>query len=344
MNTGRVLDVSWGTILKVAIAFLGFYLLYSIRDILIWCIFALIISVLFNPAINFLQRMRVPRTLSVISVYVLIFGVLGLLIYFTAPMFIFEIQQFTQLFPQYFEKLAPPLKGLGFSAFESFENFTQALQTWLTRASASILNAISIIFGGVFSTVTIFAIALFLSIEERGVERVIGILSPKKYEVYVLNLWEKSQNKVAGWFGARILCCLFVGVASFLALRLFNIEYAFALSLFAGVTNIIPILGPIFAGAIITIIAALDSWLKAIFILIVFILIQQIEGNILTPVLTRKFIGLPPALVLVSLMIGAKLWGILGAVLTIPIAGILFEFLRDFLKKRKEEKEKPAVL
>jgi predicted PurR-regulated permease PerM len=150
MNTGRVLDVSWGTILKVAIAFLGFYLLYSIRDILIWCIFALIISVLFNPAINFLQRMRVPRTLSVISVYVLIFGVLGLLIYFTAPMFIFEIQQFTQLFPQYFEKLAPPLKGLGFSAFESFENFTQALQTWLTRASASILNAISIIFGGVF--------------------------------------------------------------------------------------------------------------------------------------------------------------------------------------------------
>ena len=82
--------------------------------------------------------------------------------------------------------------------------------------------------------------------------------------------------------------------------------------------------------------SALDSWLKAALILAVFIIIQQIEGNILTPILTKKFIGLPPVLVLISLMIGGKLWGILGAILAIPLAGIVFEFTRDFLKKRKE--------
>ncbi|GAI37440.1 unnamed protein product, partial [marine sediment metagenome] len=100
----------------------------------------------------------------------------------------------------------------------------------------------------------------------------------------------------------------------------------------------IPILGPIIAGAVAFIFVALDSWLKAIFVLIIFILIQQIEGNILTPVLTKKFVGLPPVLVLISLAVGAKLLGILGAILAIPLAGILFEFLRDFLKKKKEEK------
>jgi len=108
------------------------------------------------------------------------------------------------------------------------------------------------------------------------------------------------------------------------------------LALFAGLTNIIPIVGPIIAGIIIALIAALDSWLKAALILIVFIIIQQIEGNILTPVLTKRFIGLPPALVLISLLIGGKLWGILGAILAIPLAGIVFEFTKDFLKKRKE--------
>ncbi|MEA3505932.1 MAG: AI-2E family transporter, partial [Elusimicrobiota bacterium] len=77
-------------------------------------------------------------------------------------------------------------------------------------------------------------------------------------------------------------------------------------------------------------------WAKALFILIAFVIIQLIEGNVLTPVLTKKFVGLPPVLVLIALMVGGKLWGILGAILAIPLLGLLYEFLRDFLKKRKE--------
>lgn len=106
----------------------------------------------------------------------------------------------------------------------------------------------------------------------------------------------------------------------------------------------IPIIGPVIVGAAVAVLVAATSWTKAIFFLVAFIIIQQIENNILSPVLTRKFIGLPPVLVLVSVMVGAKLWGFMGALLAIPVAGILFEFLRDFLKKRREEKEKAAVL
>ena len=62
----------------------------------------------------------------------------------------------------------------------------------------------------------------------------------------------------------------------------------------------------------------------------------QIEGNILTPILSKKFIGLPPVLVLIALLIGGQLWGIMGAILAIPLAGIFFEFVRDFFKKRKD--------
>lgn len=338
MNGEKVLDISWGTILKIAIAFICFYILYLIRDILVWVIFAIIISVLFNPAIIFLHRLRIPRVLSVIFIYVAIFGAIGLVIYWMAPMFISEIQQFSQLFPQYFERIAPPLKELGIEAFESMESFTQTLGVMLQRASADILSALAIIFGGIGSTIFILAIALFLSLEEKGVERVLGLFSPKKYEASILSIWERSQAKVSSWFGARILTCLFVGIAVFITLQLFNVKYALSLAFLAGILDFIPILGPIIAGAVAFMFVALDSWLKAIFVLIIFILIQQIEGNILTPALTKKFVGLPPVLVLVSLAIGAKLLGILGAILAIPLAGILFEFLRDFLKKRKEEK------
>lgn len=337
MNRKNVLDISWETILKVTVALFCFYILYLIKDILILVIFALIISVLFNPAINFLQSRRLSRVLSVILVYVVIFGILGLVIYWTAPVFVSEIQHFSQLFPQYFEKIAPPLEGLGIEAFESMESLTTAFQGWLTKASSSIFSAIGAIFGGITSTFTIFAIALFISLEEKGVEKAVLFLSPKKYEASILTLWKRSQEKVAGWFGARILCCIFIGLASYLILRLFNVNYAFGLSLFAGIMDIIPILGPILAGILIVALASLDSWLKALFVLIAFILIQQIEGNVLTPILTKKFVGLPAALVLIALLVGAKLWGVLGAILAIPVAGILFEFLKDFLSKKKEE-------
>lgn len=340
----RVLDISWGTILKLTVAFFSLYLLYLLRDILVWVIFGLILSILFNPAIDFLSRKYFPRVLATILVYVVIFGILGLMIYSIAPLFVSEIQQFSQVFPEYFERVSPVLKGLGIEAFENFESFSQTFEQGLTQASSNIFSAIGAIFGGIFSTVTIFAIALFLSLEEKGIDKIIGILSPKRYEAFALSLWAKSQKKVGGWFGARVLCCLFVGLTTFVTCYVLNIKYATSFGFMAGVLNIIPIIGPVITGIFITILVALTSWTKAMFFLIAFLIIHQIEGNILNPVLTRKFIGLPPVLVLVAVIAGAKLWGVMGALLAIPIAGILFEFLRDFLKKRKEEKEKAQVL
>jgi predicted PurR-regulated permease PerM len=335
MPEEKILDISWGTILKISITFLGFYILYLIKDILIWAIFALIISILFDPAIDFLQRRKFSRLLATLFIYIVFFGAFALLIYLIAPAFVSEIQQFTQLFPQYFEKLAPPLRGLGFEAFESFEVFTKKVQDWFVGASASIFNALFSFFGGVFSTISIFTLAVFLSLEEKGVERTIALIFPDTRKDYVLNLWERSKRKVAGWFGARVLSSIFVGSTTFLACSLFNIKYALSFAFLAGILDIIPIVGPAVAGAIIVIFSALDAWLKAIFVLIVFVLIQQIEGNIITPLLAKKFIGLPPVLVLIALMAGGELGGVLGAVLSIPLTGIIYGFLRDFLKKKK---------
>jgi predicted PurR-regulated permease PerM len=337
MQEERVLDISWGTLLKIAIVFLGFYILYLIKDILLWILFGLIISILFNPVINFLERRRIPRTIAAIFVYIAVFAILSLIFYWTIPIFITEVQQFTQLFPQYFEKLAPPLRGLNIEAFESFETFTQVLQDWLVRVSSSIFGAIVSIFGGIFSTTTIFAIAVFFSIEEKEVDKVMKLLAPKKNETYFLRLWERCQIKTAAWFGARALSSLFVGLITYVTLRIFSIEYAAVLALFAGVMDIVPVLGPIFSGLMIILLTALSSPAKAFLILIALILIQQIEGNVITPILTKKMVGLPAILVLTALLIGGKLWGILGAILTIPLVGVIYEFLRDYLQKRKEE-------
>ena len=336
MDEEKVLDISWSTILRISVTLLIFYALYSIKDILVSIIFALVISILFNPAISFLERKRIPRVIGTIFMYVSVFALLSLVLYWTVPIFIYEIQQFGHLFPQYFGKLSQPLKSIGLEAFDSFETFTLALQEWLIKASSSIFGVIVSIFGGIFSTVSIFAIAIFFSMEEKEVQNAIKSLAPKKSEEYFLNLWQRGQTKTAAWFGTRVLSSIFVGLVSYLALSVLDVKYASVLSLFAGIMDIIPVLGPIFAGTIITILAALDSWLKAFFVLVAFVLIQQKEGNIITPILTRKLVGLPAVLVLISVLVGGRMAGFLGAILAIPLTSIIYEFLRDYLRKRKE--------
>ncbi|HEY0089405.1 MAG TPA: AI-2E family transporter, partial [Candidatus Lokiarchaeia archaeon] len=151
-----------------------------------------------------------------------------------------------------------------------------------------------------------------------------------------------------GWFSTRIIACVFVGVVSYIAFLVFGVRYSFLLALLAGILNFVPIVGPIITGLLIITIVALDptttsnQMVRTIFVLITFVLIQQVENNILTPILSKKFIDLPPVLVLVALVVGGTLWGFLGAILATPLAGILYEFSREFLQKRKTER--PIVL
>jgi len=339
MGNERVFDISWSTILKVGIAFLIFYLLFLIRDLVVWLIFAIIISILFNPAIDFLQKRRVPRVLSAVLVYVSIFGLFGLSIYLITPSFITEIKNFSQNFPQYFEKIVPVLKGLNIPALQNLENFTGIIEKTLTSASQNIFSAIAMIFGGIASTLFVIFTAFFISLEEKAIERVLSLFASHRYEAYIANLWSRCQTKVSGWFISRVLSCLFIGLASYLIFFLFKTDYAVSLAFLAAITNFIPILGPVVMAVVAFVMVAVGSSLaKAFFVLIAFILLQQIEGNILSPILSKKFVGLPAVLVLLALAVGGKLWGMLGAILAIPLAGILFEFLRDFLTKRKAEK------
>ena len=335
MDQEKLLDISWRTIAKIFIAVACFYVLYSIRDILIWFIFALTISVLFNPAVSFLQKRKIPRGLAVVLMYVVVFGILSILIYLVVPLFVAEIQAFLESFPEYFEKISPPLQGLGFQAFENIESFLKALGSTLEGMAENIFSVLFSIFGGVFSALFVIVTAIFLSLEEKGVERTLMLLFPKKYEVQVLNVWARCQKKVAGWFGARVLACLFVGLATYIMLLLFNVEYPFTLALFAGAFNFIPYVGPLLTGIILFLIVFPTNLWQGMFVLIAFGLIQQIEGSILSPILMKKFVGLPPALVLISLVVGANLWGLLGAVLAIPLFGILFEFFKEFLERRR---------
>jgi len=326
MSEEKILDISWRTIVKISVAVAVFYILFVVRDILIWFVFALTISILFNPAINYLQSKKIPRGLAIVLLYVGVFGLLSVSILLMVPIFITEIQAFLSNFPVYFEKISPPLKGLGFEAFSSIEIFFQTLGETLENMAGNIFGALFSIFGGMFTTLFVIITAIFLS------------LVPKKYEAHVMTVWGRCQKKVSGWFGARVLASVFVGVASYIAFLIFNVKYPFTLALFAGVLNFIPYVGPLLTAVVLFVIIFPTEQFKAILTLVAFGAIQQIENSVLSPILMKKFVGLPSALVLLALVIGGNLWGIMGAILFIPLAGIIFEFSKEFLQRRRDKK------
>ena len=333
MKEEKTLDISWGTMFRICALLFLLYLLYLVKDILILALFAFIISFLVEPAISFLEEKRISRWVSVLFIYLFLFSSFGILIFFLVSPIFSESQKLIKSIPEYFEKLSPTLKNFGILVSENFEDLLRAFQDWLIRASKSIFSAIFAIFGGIFSTLTVFFLSIFISLEKGMGERLIKFFSPRKEEERFLQVFKSCQEKVSAWFGSRILSCLFVFVLTLLSLKIFKVDYAFSLSLVSGFLNLIPILGPIVSGILIFIISLLSSLKKAIFALLAFILIQQIDGNILGPILTKKFIGLSPFLTLISLLIGGKILGFWGAIFSIPLTAMIIEVAKEIFKK-----------
>lgn len=341
MNNQNFLDISWATILKMAVAGVGLYSLYLLRDFLILFAFAFVIAILFEPAVEWLMRRKLPRFLSVVFIYVIMFSLLSVALYQTLPYFISEIQYFSEFFPQYFPeyfgKISPLLEKMGFEAFANLETFLATFQGILKTMTENIFSAVFVLFGGIFSALFTITIAIFISLERKEVEKGLLLLFPKKYEDYLLNAWRKSQKKITGWFFIRIIGCVFVGLSSYLAFSLLDVEYPASLALIAGIFDFVPFIGPFFAAIIAFMLVSMDSFLKAVFMLIAFGLIQGIENGLLLPILSKRIIQVSPLVILFALFVGGKFWGVMGAILIVPLAAILLDFIKDFLERRKQE-------
>lgn len=337
------LHFDWKAVLKAAVLVVCLYILYIVKDIIVWFVFALVVSILFNFLIDGLQKRYVPRIVSATVLYLGFFALLGFFIYKTAPLMLNELQDFTANLPAYLKKISPFFEKLGVYSFKNTKTFMDALQQNLANASGSFGNALSGIFGGAASTALVIAVAFFISLERHFVEKIISAFSPPNYKEYLFGLWRRAKKKVSGWFVTRVIGIAFVGLGVYVVLMILNVKYAFMLSLIAGVLDLLPFIGPLIAGVALFTVVSLSSFFQAVFVTVAFLIIQQIENHILFPVIFKKLIGLPPVLVLVAFAIGGELWGAAGAILGIPLAGVVYEIIKDYLgKKQRNELPEPT--
>lgn len=322
-------EISWGSLWKVLVMVALGIAIFSVRNVLVNIFLALVISAGIGPFVDFFERKGVPRILGTVLVYATIFLLVGLVIYAVLPVAYLELGGVTTNLMD--------LTGNIFNLASS-EDIISSLRDKISGISGDILPSefsltgiLSSLFGGISFMVMTVIISFYLSASRDGTEWFLRAIMPEKYEDRMINIFRRSKKKIGNWLQTQIILSFIMGVMAFLGLSLIGVRHAFVLGLAAGVFEIVPFVGPVFAGGMAVLVALSDSFILAVYALIVFIAIQQIEGNLLIPLLMRKSVGLHPVVVLASFMIGVKLLGFVGMILAVPTAVILQEALDDWV-------------
>lgn len=336
----RTIDISTGIIFRTILVLLGIWILYLIRGIAAVLFAAVIISAAIEPAASWLVRKKIPRSFSVLIIFIVLFLIVGGLISLLVPPIISQFKSFTQELPSQLDKLTQTFSGLeyyfqshgiAFSSQEFFKN----MGIQLTESSGKIFSTTASIFNGFIAIIAILSLTFYLSVKEEGMKSFLASVTPAIHQSYVVSLAERIRERIGKWLQGQLFLMLIIFILDFIALYFLNVPYALILAIFAGVMEIIPYLGPILSAIPAVFVGFLVSPLTGFLVLAAYVIIQQFENHIIVPQIMKKAIGLNPVTVILALLIGAQLGGILGAILAVPLAAALSVFVKDLISKKE---------
>lgn len=325
------LEISWNTLWRVMI-FLGVLALIIVAKEALGALFiAIVVSLAINPAVAWLRKKGIHRILGTLIVFLFIIFIFLITIYFIVPVIAGEIQGFTV-------RIGEILSSLGFEVPETViegvsNNLNQILNS-LRAINVSIAGTISTVFHNLVLGITTLIIAFYLSVEENGAERLIRKVLPRAYESSVLKVFKKFKDRIRYWAVAQLGLSFIVGIIVAAGLWLLGVKYPLVLGLLAAVFELVPLIGPILSGVVGFLVAIGDSFTLGIYVAIFFILVQQLENNVLIPIIFKKSMKVHPVIVLVALLAGGYAAGIIGVILSVPIALLAQEMINYFAERK----------
>lgn len=342
----QIIEISTNTILKILLFLLGIAALYLVRDVVLILLLSIVIASGIDPGVRKLQKIKFPRPLAVLAIYILTIALFSFVFYLLVPPFMSEMRNFAQTFPSALESTiayfhaqvnvfvssAPAYGSL------STDSLTNQLETFVNKNIASFFSAGSAVgssvFGGLVSFVFIVVLSFYFSVQENGIAHFLRIITPLEHEAYVIDLWTRSQYKIGKWLQGQLLLGVLIGILVYVGLTLLGVKYALILAFLAAVFELIPIFGPTLAAVPGVIFAFIQAPILALWVVLLYIIVQQMENHLIYPLVVRKALGVPPLLVIISLLVGGKLAGFIGLVLAVPIAAVFLEYVNDIAKEK----------
>jgi len=340
----RTIEISSGTILRTVFILLLLWFLFLVRDIVFLVFIAVIIVSAIDPIVDWFQKRKVPRALTVLVVYIIFLAVLGTAVGLLVPPLSNEIRGLGENFPALVEKLSGYFRSIRDYAIahnlqQQISNFAGSAAEKLSQTGSSVLGGTISFIGGIFSFVVVLSVAFYMSVQEKGIKQFFQSLMPDEHREYVSGLVDRIQFKMGRWLQGQVFIMFIIFVLDYAGLLLIGAPYALVLAIVAGILEIVPYIGPVISAIIAVSISFLHSPLTGFLVLGLFVLVQQLEGYVFTPLVMKKAVGLNPVVVILALMIGAKLGGVMGIIVAVPLAAVAGEVINDLTRAPEKQKQ-----
>lgn len=325
----RQITISIKTIILTLLIFLSGYIVYTLGPVIGIILVAALLVISLEPlvqkiiGVTFFNK-PVPRGAAVIMSYILFVLVVISVFTFGLPPVLTQIQK---LIIGLGNINGQPgfLSDLGISV----SDFLPAASEF----SSSVVTATFSVFSNIIAFISVLVVSIYMSMDWENIKENIISFFPKKVEEKAENTIKEIETNVGNWVKGQLLLMGIIGTASFLGLLVLGVKYPLALGLVAGVLEIVPSLGPLLSAVVAGIVGFAESPAKGIGTIILFIIIQQVENDLLVPKIMQKVSGFSPLIVLIALLVGGEFFGIIGVLVAVPttmILAIIFKRLLNF--------------
>ena len=338
MNQKQTIDISYESIFRVILVLLVLFFIFYLRQIIFIVFISVITALIMNPAVDKMKEKKIPRVIGASILFLATLAIIVIFFYIIVPPLTKEMSQLATQFPVYINsmninystildqqidnQLAEPIREVLVEASKFLKNMTTAA-----------LSGVFGLLGGLLSVILIATISFYLVIEKKGIEKFVKAVIPFDFQPRALKIIKKIEIKLGRWFIGQLFLGFVVGLMTLIGLSILGVPYAIILAIIAGFMELIPYLGPTLASIPAIIIAFTVSPFLALLTLILYFLIQEAENYLLVPKVMERSVGLHPIIIIIALLVGYQLAGIIGVILSIPVATIAFIILEDLYEK-----------
>lgn len=337
-QTRQTIDISWWAVIKVFAVVLVIQFLFQVRDILALLFLVFIFVAALHPIVQKMQR-KMPRIVAVTLVYLALFVIIiGASTIMFQPL-ANQASNLASIIPDKVNSVLPLFSDIN-NGSELLASVTEGLQQFsgaLANFSGNIVNTTFGIFGGIFTAFTVLVLTFYLLLEEKAARHFLDNVLATKNRVQAMRILDKIALKMGSWVRGQLMLMVIIGVIDYIVLVILGVESPLPLAVWGGLMEVVPYLGPIL-GALPAVVVALVAGtpLQALLVAVLLIVVvQQLEGQFLVPKIMQKAVGLSPVIVILALLIGGKVFGIIGALLAVPVAATIAVLVQEWPNVQK---------
>ncbi len=332
-----IVHISTRTYLKALAVAAGVFLLWYLSNVVLIFSLAVVLAALIQPFARWAEVRRVPRAVAVFVIYATLIALVSGVLSQIVPAVVTEssdlVKSATVLLREWLPSwldVRSTANGLGLTSPS-----VGAIGGGLGGAAVSAFTTIRGVIGDSLTFVLVLVIAFYMVVEEEAIRRLLRSVIPERQFTPVALALTKAQKKMGLWLRGQLILMGIIGLVMYGGLAILDVKYALVLGLLAGLLEFIPYAGPLLAVIPAVLMAFSDSPLKALLVVILAVIVQQFESHVLVPKVMQRAVGINPLISIFSVLIGARIGGVVGALVAIPIATAAIVFVQDYLALRR---------